>query len=300
VVVVGGALNDRLVTLEDVFDCEQGRFLYGGRILHDHHPFDRLTVEGIVTKSSNIGAAKIGLRLGEQRLYEYIRAFGFGSRTGVPLPGEMPGYVPPVNRWYKVSIAQIPMGHGIAVTRLQMAMAMAAIANGGVLMQPMLVERLEDRRGRMVASYQPVAVRRVLGEEAARALVQALKTVPTAEGTAPRAAVPGYTVAGKTGTAQKAEGDRGYVPGKYISSFIGFLPADRPEVLIAITLDEPQRGYYGGQVAAPVFRKVAERVMQYLGVPPDQPEELAESLAIAPVSVRGGTRSARGASSHVN
>ncbi|MCS7089341.1 MAG: penicillin-binding protein 2 [Verrucomicrobiota bacterium] len=282
VVVVGGALNDGVVSLEDVFDCERGRFLFGGRILHDHHPFERLTVEGIVTKSSNIGAAKIGLRLGEQRLYEYIRAFGFGARTGIPLPGEMPGYVPPVNRWYKVSIAQIPMGHGLAVTRLQMAMAMAAIANGGVLMQPKLVERLEDRQGRIVAAYQPVVVRRVLREESARALVQALKTVPTPEGTAPRAAVPGYTVAGKTGTAQKAEGDRGYIPGKYVSSFIGFLPADRPEVVIAVTLDEPQRGYYGGQVAGPVFRKVAERVMQYLGVPPDQPESIQTELAGVP------------------
>lgn len=280
VVVVGGALNDGVVTLDDVFDCEHGRFLYGGRILHDHHPYDRLTVEGIITKSSNIGAAKIGIRLGEQRLYEYIRAFGFAARTGVPLPGEMPGYVPPVNRWYKVSIAQIPMGHGIAVTRLQMAMAVAAVANGGLLMQPKLIERLEDRQGRIVAAYPPVAVRRVLREEAARMVVRALKTVPTPQGTAPRAAVPGYTVAGKTGTAQKAEGDRGYIPGKYISSFIGFLPADQPEVLIAITMDEPQRGYYGGQVAAPVFRKVAERVVQYLGIPPDQAGEAEPELAI--------------------
>jgi cell division protein FtsI/penicillin-binding protein 2 len=274
IVVVAGALNDGVVRLEDVFDCEHGRFFYGGRILHDHSPYDRLTVEEIITKSSNIGAAKIGMRLGEQRLYEYIRAFGFGSRTGLPLLGEMPGYIPPVQRWYKISIAQIPMGHGVAVTRMQMAMAMAALANGGVLMRPMLVERLEDRQGRVVAAYQPQMVRRVVSEEAARATVRALKTVPTREGTAPRAAVPGYTVAGKTGTAQKAEGTRGYVPGKYIASFIGFLPADQPEVLIAITLDEPQRGYYGGQVAGPVFRKVAERVMQYLGVPPEpSPEE---------------------------
>ncbi|MCX7866433.1 MAG: penicillin-binding protein 2 [Limisphaera sp.] len=290
IVVVAGALNDGVVRLEDVFDCEQGRFAYGGRILHDHHPYDLLTVEEIITKSSNIGAAKIGMRLGEPRLYEYIRAFGFGARTGLPLLGEMPGYVPPVNRWYKISIAQIPMGHGVAVTRMQMAMAMAALANGGVLMRPMLVERLEDRRGRVVAAYEPQVVRRVVGEEAARAMVRALKTVPTPQGTAPAAAVPGYAVAGKTGTAQKAEGTRGYVPGKYISSFIGFLPADRPEVLIAITLDEPQRGYYGGQVAGPVFRKVAERVMQYLGVPPDDLETESGSVARA-ASEGAGSRS---------
>lgn len=300
VVVVGGALNDEVVTLEDVFDCERGRFSYAGRILHDHHPYDRLTVREIVTKSSNIGAAKIGMRLGEARLYEYIRAFGFGSLTGVPLPGEVPGTVPAVKNWYKISIAQIPMGHGVAVTRLQMAMAMAAVANGGVLMAPKLVERLEDGRGGVVAAYAPVAVRRVLREEAARALVEALKTVPTREGTAPAAAVPGYTVAGKTGTAQKAEPGRGYVPGKYVSSFIGFLPADRPEVLIAITLDEPQRGYYGGQVAAPVFRQVAERVMQYLGVPPDRPEEAGSALAAAGAKGTAPVRSDRDRSRDVN
>jgi cell division protein FtsI/penicillin-binding protein 2 len=205
-----------------------------------------------------------------------------------------------VKNWYKISIAQIPMGHGVAVTRLQMAMAMAAVANGGVLMAPKLVERLEDGRGGVVAAYAPVAVRRVLREEAARALVEALKTVPTREGTARAAAVPGYTVAGKTGTAQKAEPGRGYVPGKYVSSFIGFLPADRPEVLIAITLDEPQRGYYGGQVAAPVFRQVAERVMQYLGVPPDRPEEAGSALAAAGAKGTAPVRSDRDQSRDVN
>lgn len=292
VVVVGGALNDGLVTLDDVIDCERGRFLYAGRILHDHHPYDRLTVRGIVTKSSNIGAAKLGLRMGEARLYEYVRAFGFGSLTGVPLPGEVDGTVRPVDRWEKLSIVQIPMGHGLAVTRLQMAMAMAAVANGGVLMQPKLVERLEDTRGGVVAAYAPVAVRRVLREEAARLLVEALKTVVSKEGTAPAAAVPGYGVAGKTGTAQKAEPGVGYVPGKYVSSFIGFLPADRPEVLIAITLDEPQRGYYGGQVAAPVFREVAERLMQYLGVPPERPEEAEAALAATALRGRGTGRPA--------
>jgi len=281
IVVVAGALNDGVVRLEDVFDCEQGRFAYGGRILHDHHPYDRLTVEEIITKSSNIGAAKIGMRLGEPRLYEYIRAFGFGARTGLPLLGEMPGYVPPVNRWYKISIAQIPMGHGVAVTRMQMAMAMAALANGGVLMRPMLVERLEDRRGRVVAAYEPQVVRRVVSGGAGRATVRVLETVPRPPGAAPAAAAPGYAGAGETRAAPRVPGARGGGPGKYISSFIGFLPADRPEVLIAITLDEPQRGYYGGQVAGPVFRKVAERVMQYLGVPPDDSETESGSVARA-------------------
>ncbi len=268
IVVVSGALNDGKVRLDDSFDCEHGRFSFAGRILHDHESYGTLTVEGIITKSSNIGAAKIGIQLGEQRLYDYMREFGFGEKTGIPLLGEVSGYVPAVKKWYKVSLAQIPMGHGIAVTRLQMAMAMSAIANGGVLMRPMLVDRLEDREGRLVAKYSPQPVRRVLRESTARDMVKALKTVPLPDGTAPQAALEHYDVAGKTGTAQKA-GPGGYMPGKYFSSFIGFFPADNPELCISIVLDEPKQGYYGGQVAAPIFRQVSELAANYLSIPPD-------------------------------
>lgn len=273
IVVVSGALHDGVVRLGDVFDCEHGRFAFGGRILHDHDAYGVLSVEGIITKSSNIGAAKIGIKLGEARLYDHIREYGFGVKTGIPLVGEVAGYVPPVKHWYKVSLAQIPMGHGITVTRLQMAMAMSAIANGGVLMRPMLVDRLQDRDGHLVAKYSPQPVRRVISESAARDMVKALKTVTTAGGTAPKAALDYYDVAGKTGTAQKA-GPGGYMPGKYFSSFVGFFPADNPELCISIVLDEPKHGYYGGQVAAPVFKQVAELAANYLNVQPDRiPEE---------------------------
>lgn len=272
IVVVSGALNDGVIRLQDMFDCENGRFAFGGRILHDHHPYGVISVERIITKSSNIGSAKIGMKLGEARLYEYMRTFGFGSKTGLPLLGEMSGYVPPVKNWYKVSIAQIPMGHGITVTRLQMAMAMAAIANGGVLMRPMLVDRLEDREGNLVAKYAPQPVRRVISEQAARDMIKALKTVTSPEGTAPKAALEYYDVAGKTGTAQKA-GPGGYMPGKYFSSFIGFFPADNPELCVSIVLDEPKHGYYGGQVVGPVFRQFAELAANYLNIRPDHVEE---------------------------
>jgi cell division protein FtsI/penicillin-binding protein 2 len=160
------------------------------------------------------------------------------------------------------------MGHGIAVTRLQMAMAMSAMANDGWLMRPMLVSRLVDREGHVVAEYQPQRVRQVVSETAARQTVQALKTVVTAEGTAHQAALTNYVVAGKTGTAQKA-GVGGYSHDKFVASFIGFLPADNPEVCISIVLDEPKHGYYGGQVAAPIFREVAESVANYLNIRPD-------------------------------
>ena len=268
IVVVSGALNDRLVSLGDAFDCEHGHFAFAGRVLHDHEAYGVLSVQNIITKSSNIGAAKIGIRLGESRLYDYIHDYGFGVRTGIPLPGEVGGILHPTKQWTKVSIAQIPMGHGVAVTRLQMMMAMCAIANRGLLMRPMLVDRLEDRDGKVVAKYSPQHVRQVIAEPTAKLMLTALKSVVSPEGTAPKAALEHYTVAGKTGTAQKA-GAGGYLPGKYISSFMGFFPADNPELCISIVLDEPKQGYYGGQIAAPVFKQIAERAANYLSIRPD-------------------------------
>jgi len=284
IVVVSGALNDRLVSLNDGFDCEHGHFAFAGRVLHDHESYGVLSVQNIITKSSNIGAAKIGIRLGEKRLHDYIRDYGFGTRTGIPLPGEVGGILHPTKQWTKVSIAQIPMGHGVAVTRLQMAMAMCAIANGGVLMRPMLIDRLEERDGNVVAKYSPQRVRQVITEPVAKLMVATLKTVVSPEGTAPKAALEHYTVAGKTGTAQKA-GVGGYLAGKYISSFMGFFPADHPELCISIVLDEPKQGYYGGQVAAPVFKQIAERAANYLNIRPDVDDnnpESPESIATTP------------------
>jgi len=268
IVVVSGALNNGVVKLTDEFDCEHGHFAFAGRVLHDHEAFGTLTTESIITKSSNIGAAKIGIKLGEQTLYDYAWDYGFGQLTGIPLPGEARGILYPVKYWSKVSIAQIPMGHGVAVTRLQMAMAMAAIANNGLLMRPMIVSRLQDRDGRVIEQYEPQSVRQVVRPETSREMVTALKTVVSKEGTSPEAAMKNYVVAGKTGTAQKVENGT-YASGKYISSFIGFFPADNPELCIAVVMDEPKEGYYGGKVCGPVFREIAERCASYLNIPPD-------------------------------
>jgi cell division protein FtsI/penicillin-binding protein 2 len=268
IVVISGALNDHLVSLNDMFDCEHGHFPYAGRVLHDHEPYGDLSVEQIITKSSNIGAAKVGIKMGEDRLHDYIASYGFGERTGLPLPGEVIGISRPVKDWSKVSVAQIPMGQGIAVTRLQMAMAMCAIANDGVLMRPMLVNRLEDEDGNVIVRYSPQPVRRIICEAADKEMIEALKTVVSPEGTAVKAALEHYTVAGKTGTAQKVEGGE-YVHGKYIASFIGFFPADDPQLCISIVLDQPREGYYGGQVAGPVFKEIAERAANYLNIRPD-------------------------------
>jgi cell division protein FtsI/penicillin-binding protein 2 len=197
-----------------------------------------------------------------------MRDFGFGQKTLIPLPAEVSGIMHPVKKWSKVSIAQIPMGQGVAVTRLQMTMAMCAIANKGVLVRPMLVDRLEDSDHTVVAQYTPQKVRQVISEAAARQMVIALKTVAAPDGTAPKAALEHYTVAGKTGTAQKPV-PGGYSADKFFSSFIGFFPADNPELCISITLDEPKGSHYGGQTAAPIFKQIAERAANYLNIRPE-------------------------------
>ena len=271
IVVVAAALNEQLVTLNDTFFCENGVFHYLGRPLKDHGEYGTLTVEGIITKSSNIGAAKIAIyRLGQTKMLDYISAFGFGAKTGITLDGEVRGILNDGSH-DKLAISRIPMGHAISVTPLQMVMAMCAIANGGKLMRPMLIHALRDQTGQVFASYQPQVVRRVVSERTARQMVAALKTVVSKDGTAPKAAMDHYTVAGKTGTAQKVI-NRHYPPGKYVASFIGFFPADNPEVCIAIVLDEPdvRKGYYGGQIASPFFKAIAERIANYMKIQPDR------------------------------
>jgi cell division protein FtsI (penicillin-binding protein 3) len=290
IVVVAAALQERLVSLEDQFDCEQGRFVFGGKVLRDHERYGVLSVENIITKSSNIGAAKIGIKLGPERLLQYMHSFGFGLRTLIPLPGEEPGIVHPLHQWTKLSISRIPMGHEVAATPLQMVMAMSAIANNGRLMRPMLFDRLEDEHGKVVAKYQPQIVREVVQETTARQMVEALKTVVSTNGTGSTARLDYFTVAGKTGTAQKSGGPNGYLEGQYFSSFIGFFPADEPEICISVVLDEPKHGYYGGKISAPVFKNIAERAASYLNIRPDiAPPESLEMAGRAPRIIAGPT-----------
>lgn len=276
IVTISAALNEEVVKLSDIINCENGIWHFMGTPLRDSGPHDFLTVENVVTKSSNIGTAKIALMMGERRLYDYVRAFGFGSRTGITLDGEVFGTVHSVKEWDRLKISRIPIGQGIAVTHLQMVMAMSAIANRGRLMQPLLVTRLEEPNGDTFAQYHPRMVRRVVSEPAAKETVGALKKVVLTDGTAVKAQLEHYTVAGKTGTAQKP-GKGGYTGG-YVASFIGFFPADDPEVCISILFDEPDasKGYYGGQTAAPVFRQVAEQVANYLKIRPDREEGMSE------------------------
>jgi len=282
IVVVSSGMNEGIVTLADRFDCEHGAFHFKGKVLHDHESYGVLSVEDIIAKSSNIGSAKVGIKLGEKRLYDYIRGFGFGSKTDLPLPGEVPGVVVDYKKWDGLAISRIPMGHAMDCTILQMVMAMSTIANDGVLMQPMLIDRVEDESGAVVAKFSPHTVRRVISADAANQLTTALKKVVSKEGTAEKAALEHYTVAGKTGTAQKVIPGQGYVRGKYFSSFIGFFPADNPELCISVVFDEPKHGYYGGQTAAPVFKRIAERAANYLKIKPDREMEISPLAVTAP------------------
>lgn len=281
-VTLAGALNDGVVRLNDRFDCEHGRFLFAGKILHDHEDYPVMSVEEIIAKSSNIGTAKVAIKLGKDRTFKYIWDFGFGQRTGIPLTGEAPGILPRPKDWALIHISRIPIGQGVAATPLQMVMALSAIANGGVLMRPMIVDSLVDDKGETIVKYEPQLVRRVVNDSAARQAVTAMKTV-VESGTAEKARLENYTVAGKTGTAEKPV-HGAYTKEKYYASFIGFFPADNPELCIAVSIDEPLKktGYYGGQIAAPVFKRIAERTANFLNIKPDvqlaQPGDVTASL----------------------
>jgi len=269
IVTVAGALNDGLITLASQFDCEHGHFWFAKHRLKDDHALGVATVEDIIAKSSNIGTAKIGLQMGRDRLYEYIRGFGFWQPTGLGLDGEVRGLLDPPKKWSQLQCSRVPIGHGVAVTPLQMVMAMSALANGGRLVQPTLIDRIIDEQGHEVFRNQPRVVRQVVSDSTARLMTAALKRVVSTNGTAQRAVLEHYTVAGKTGTAEMP-GPRGYIYNQYVGSFMGFLPADDPELCIGVVLIglKPPL-YYGGLTAAPTFRAIAERTAKYLAIKPD-------------------------------
>jgi cell division protein FtsI/penicillin-binding protein 2 len=276
IVVTSAALEEKVATPNTSIYCENGAYSYAGHILHDAHPMGILTLHQVLAKSSNIGAAKLAIQLGKDRYYQYIRRYGFGETTGIPLPGEIAGLVNPPYRWSDLDITRVPMGQSVAVTPLQMVTAMSAIANGGVLMKPMIISEIDDPNGRQVVAYSPVQVRRVISTGTAAKIVSALKDVVCKGGTAPEAAVPGFAVAGKTGTAQKIDPRGGYMEGRYVVSFVGFMPADAPKFTLLVVIDDPQtkRGEaFGGTVAGPVFAKMAKRAADYLELEPAVPVE---------------------------
>jgi cell division protein FtsI/penicillin-binding protein 2 len=275
IVPASAALNEGLVTPETEIDCGSSDVSLFGRTLQlprDTHDYGMLTVEKVVTKSSNRGAARLGLRLGAERLYDYAAAFGFGERAGFSLSGEVSGMLHPVNKWDGLTITRLPMGHAIGATPLQVHSAMAAIANDGVLMRPQVVRRVIDRDGATVFEYPSMARRRVVRSETAQTMARLLKGVAGEGGTAPLAAIPGFEVAGKTGTTQKIINNR-YSNQHHVGSFVGFLPASRPRLVISVIIDDARLNgtAYGATVAGPSFKNIAEQLIQYLGISPATP-----------------------------
>ena len=268
IVTLAAGLNEGVADLGSTFFCENGQMLMAGHWLKDHEPYGLLTLREVIAKSSNIGMAKLATLIGEEKLHHYGRLFGFGAKAqkgeGI-LPGETSGTLHPLKKWTKVSLTRFPMGYEIAVTNLQMALAYAAIANGGKRMEPRLIKAVVDRDNRVVMQFLPRVVCQVVRPEVAKQVTEALRGVVSDEGTAGEAQVPGFEVAGKTGTAQKYT-PQGYV-NKYRASFIGYLPAQKPEFVVSILVDDPKgKKYYGGQVAGPAFREIAKHVAEQLNL----------------------------------
>ncbi len=267
--VVAAALEEKEVKEDDAFFCENGSWAVGRHTIHDSHPHAWLTAQKILQVSSNIGAAKVAQALGRDRLVDYYARFGFGERAGLALPGEGRGSVPYPKA--DITFATQAFGQGLTATAVQVAAAYGALANGGVLMRPYVVARVVDPDGLMLVDNRPVEVRRVVSERTARQVVAMLETVVEKEGTAPRARMDEYRVAGKTGTAQKADPVAKGYSDKRIASFVGLVPAEDPRAVILIVVDEPKTDVYGGLVAAPAFKEIAAEAMPYLGVPPSRP-----------------------------
>jgi cell division protein FtsI (penicillin-binding protein 3) len=283
---LAAALNAGTLKPTDEINCEHGVYQVAGITVHDSHVNDLLTPTQILARSSNIGALKIGLQLGEPALYAAFRRFGFGEEAGLPLPGEAAGVLRPKGRpWVDAETATASYGQGITVTTLQLAMAMGAIANGGKLLEPVLVKRVTDGHGETLRESSVHVRRDVVSGGVARTVAEMLTAVTEKEegGTGWEAAVPGFRVAGKTSTAQKVDPATGkYSMEKFTAVFVGFVPVERPRLVVAIVLDEPTIGHYGGDLAGPVFRRVAEASLRYLGVTPS-----ASSAKIAAVKREG-------------
>ncbi|HXD31293.1 MAG TPA: penicillin-binding protein [Pyrinomonadaceae bacterium] len=277
IVAFSAALEKGLIKPDDRIDCQMGAITVAKRVIHDHHPFGVLTATEALEKSSNVAAIKLGVKVGDPAMFEYIKLYGFGSRTGVELPGETPGLLRSLNRWQPSSIGSIAIGQEIAVTPLQVAAAFATVANNGVRVAPHLVREIRAANGATVYRPNPEQ-HRVISPETATALKGMLEGV-TLNGTAKKAQLNGYTAAGKTGTAQKIDPKtRTYSATKHVASFVGFAPVSNPAVVIIVVIDEPAGAYHGGDVAAPVFRQIAEQILPDMNVAPDT--EIKETLQL--------------------
>jgi cell division protein FtsI (penicillin-binding protein 3) len=262
IVAASAALEQKVFSPQDKIFCENGEYRVANHTLHDVHPYGWLTFAEVISQSSNIGTTKIAQKMGGGPLYEYAKLFGFGVPTGAGIPGEVGGVLKPVSAWSKTSIGAVPIGQEVCVTALQLVCAIGAIADDGVYMKPHVVQAIVDKNGEVIKSFEPEMVRRCLSSETSKMIREILKRVVT-DGTGKLAGSKIFRFGGKTGTAQKVEANGTYSHSKFMGSFIGFAPAEDPQIAIVVVLDEPRPYYYGGVVSAPVFKAVAEDVLKY-------------------------------------
>jgi cell division protein FtsI (penicillin-binding protein 3) len=279
-ILAAAALEEGVVGKEDLFYCEMGKYAFGGKIIHDTHPNGWLPFYKILQVSSNIGFTKVAEKLKKDRYFRYIEKFGFGQVTGIDMPGEIAGLLRRPESWSAVDLATHAFGQGISVTPMQMVMAYAAVANGGFLMRPYVVSRVMSPNGDVLVQNQPHVVRRVISEKTSHLLASMLTEVTSEGGTGTMANIEGFDVAGKTGTAQKADlAHGGYAAKKRVASVVGFVPANDPRLVALVLVDEPEVNVYGGIVAAPAFRDIARGALRHLAVAPQKSDFIPSAIA---------------------
>jgi cell division protein FtsI (penicillin-binding protein 3) len=272
-ILAAAALEEGVTDLDEIFDVSQGYIVVGGKPVRDTHKHDPLTFQEIIQMSSNVGAVQVGLRLGKEKYYEYIKRFGFGEKSGIDFPGEVKGILRNTDKWSGTSLAALSIGQEIGVTPLQILRAYAAIANGGLLMKPYIVSDIISPAGKVIRRISPEVERRTVSRATAETVKEILKMVVEEGGTAQKADIRGNLVAGKTGTAQIFDSDEGrYSRDKFVSSFVGFVPADNPVIALIVIVYEPEGATYGGTVAAPVFKRIIENTFAYMSVPMESHE----------------------------
>lgn len=268
--LAAAALESGYCNPDTIFFCENGKFKIGRHTVNDTHPSQWLSLQQIIKHSSNIGAVKISQLIGREVLYTSLINFGFGNKTGIDCPGETAGIFSSYKRWSEIDFGAISFGQGISVSAIQLVTAASAIANDGVLMKPRLVKSIVDDSGKVIKKFEPKVVRNVVSPDTARKVKRIMQSVVTEGGTGFSASLSGYTVCGKTGTAQKPDGKGKYSRGNYNSSFLGFAPENDPEIAVLVVLDEPRKQYYGSIVAAPAFKSIMHKTLNYMNIQPER------------------------------
>ncbi len=262
------AIESGSSSASSIFFCENGAYKMGRHVVHDTHEHGWLSLQQIIKYSSNIGAIKFSAITGPEYLYRTLRNFGFGSKTRIDCPGETAGSLTPYKRWTKIDAGTISFGQGVSLSALQLITATSAVANKGILMKPYVVQAITDHNGRLIKSFGPRKVKRAISEKTAGNLARIMQTVITEGGTGVNAALEGYSVCGKTGTAQKIDENGLYSYKKYVSSFVGFAPVEKPKIAVLVVVDEPKKQHYGSIVAAPAFKKITQKTLDYMNISP--------------------------------